>query len=151
MSSKNNLNLLEDDIIKDKKSILNKPTNEYKKNKILEINEIYDIEYNTTAIIKELEERYKTELKGFTYLEDLIQLEDDTKYFIRYIGINGKFNYGGFLYYFPNDYCIRLINNSRKAWDIIVNENFIWYSKVLNENDRKRAQFDAYLKEIENK
>ena len=122
-----------------------------KKNKILEINEIYDIEYNTTAIIKELEERYKTELKGFTYLEDLIQLEDDTKYFIRYIGINGKFNYGGFLYYFPNDYCIRLINNSRKAWDIIVNENFIWYSKVLNENDRKRAQFDAYLKEIENK
>jgi hypothetical protein len=140
-------------ILKDKaiETILNKPRNEYKKNKILEINEIYDIEYDTAEIIKKLEERYKTELKGFTYLEDLIQLEDDKKYFIRYIGINGKFNYGGFLYYFPNDYCIRLINNSKKAWDVIVNENFIWFSKVLNENDKKRAQFDAYLKVIENK
>jgi hypothetical protein len=153
MSNKDNLNLLEKDILKDKplETILNKPRNEYKKNKILEINEIYDIEYDTAEIIKKLEERYKTELKGFTYLEDLIQLEDDKKYFIRYIGINGKFNYGGFLYYFPNDYCIRLINNSKKAWDVIVNENFIWFSKVLNENDKKRAQFDAYLKVIENK
>ena len=153
MSGKNNLKLPEKDILKDNplETILNKPRNEYKKNKILEILEIYDIEYDTAEIIKKLEERYKTELKGFTYLEDLIQLEDDKKYFIRYIGINGKFNYGGFLYYFPNDYCIRLINNSKKAWDVIVNENFIWFSKVLNENDKKRAQFDAYLKVIENK
>ena len=153
MSGKNNLKLPEKDILKDNplETILNKPRNEYKKNKILEILEIYDIEYDTAEIIKKLEERYKTELKGFTYLEDLIQLEDDKKYFIRSIGINGKFNYGGFLYYFPNDYCIRLINNSKKAWDVIVNENFIWFSKVLNENDKKRAQFDAYLKVIENK
>lgn len=140
-------------ILKDRplRGILKKPTNEYKENKILEINEIFDIEYDVNTSIKTLEDKYKAELNGFNYLEDIIQLEDDTKYFLRYIGINGKFNYGGFLYYFPNEYCIRLINNSRKAWDIIINENYIWYYKVLNENDKKRAQFDAYLKEIENK
>ena len=140
-------------ILKDRqfKGILKKPTNEHKENKILEINEIFDIEYDVNTSIKTLEKIYKTELNGFTYLDDLTQFEDDKKYFVRYIGINGKFNYGGFLYYFPNEYCIRLINNSRKAWDIVINDNYIWFSNVLNENDKKRVQFDAYLKEIENK
>lgn len=110
----------------------------------------HDIKKSMHTIYK----KYKVDLKEFKVLtlERLLKTKD--KLFIRYIPaqnfINNKLNYGGFLIKFTEK-TITLLSTLKKAWTISIDDNFIFYTKVLSENDKTRKAFEEYLKEIEDK
>ena len=102
--------------------------------------------------IKYIYKKNKTELANFKVLtlERLLQNKD--KLFVRYIPaqnyINNKLNYGGFLIKFTET-TITLLSTKKNVWSINIDDNFIFYTKVLSENDKTRKAFEEYLKENE--
>lgn len=116
-----------------------------------EINEIYKININTEKYFKKIKKKYENELINFEYaknINDIIQLK---KIFIRYINVKGKLYYGG-IYYKTinknNKFYILLINKYKKIWEVAFDDNFIFYKKILNENDNKREFFKNILEKF---
>ena len=111
-----------------------------------EIKQIYDIEVDEEYRVLKLENKHKNELNGFIYLKNLQQwYNNKEKLFVRYMNVNNKFNYGGFLYKF-NNYSITLINSDKKPWIISIKDNFIWYRRANSTNDNIRKEFEEFLK-----
>jgi len=89
-------------------------------------------------------------LTGFKILNTIDKLYEylrkGTKIFIRYVTATTKeLHYGGFMLR-CNDNEIVLINKNRKPWTVNVNNYFIFYCKVLSENDKKRKAFEDIIK-----
>ena len=91
------------------------------------------------------------ELTGFKQLYGIKKLDEKKrkkeKLYIRYINaINNKFNYGGFLMNY-NDQYLTLINKNKIPWRVEFDRNFIFYNRVLTENEKRRANFEEFLKQ----
>ena len=110
-----------------------------------EINKINNIEVDENYNALNFEIKYKNELTGFLYLKNIEQWANNKeKFFIRYIGVNNKFGWGGFLYK-HNNYSITLINSNKKPWIILINDNFIWYRRAPNSDEKIREEFVKFL------
>jgi hypothetical protein len=105
---------------------------EEKMNEVIEIfNEEVNLEEIQTTIIK----RYEEHLKGFKELKTMSKLSgNENKIFIKYININGKFGHGGFLTDF-DDRIITLKIGHSKPWNILIDENFIFYQRKILPDD----------------
>jgi hypothetical protein len=116
-----------------------------------EINEIYKININTTKYLKKIKEKYKNELKNFEYADNINDIIQNKNIFIRYINVKGKLYYGG-IYYKTinknNKFYILLINKFKKIWEIAFDDHFIFYTKILNDNDNKREFFKNILEKF---
>ena len=117
--------------------------------KMKEVSKIYKMNVDTNYKILKLKHKYKKELENFKYLSNVDELGKD-KYFIRYVNINNKFGFGGFLYKYDKN-CMTLINSAKKPWNILIDYNFIWYIKAKTGDDKKRDEFIKYLQSIEQK
>ena len=117
-----------------------------------EITKIYNIKIDTNYRILKLELLFKQELNGFTYLNDINELTNiKDKIFIRYVGVNTKFNFGGLLRK-CNKNSLTLLNlNNKSHWTVSINDNFIWYTKIKSNDDKKRESFELMLKQFEQK
>jgi hypothetical protein len=118
--------------------------------KLNEIHEIYndrpetdgrDIKYILTS-------RYKNELTGFKELKSTKRIKEKGKLYIKYINKNTSFGYGGILWKYDKEK-LTLINNNMKPFNIIFKDCYVYYQKVLNENEKTRAEFETYLKRLE--
>ena len=119
--------------------------------KTKELTKMYNYKPNTNKRLSKIYFNYQNELENFAYLSDISELENNKeKLYIKYVGVNNKFGYGGFLYKFDN-YYITLISQYKKVWRISINDNFIFYRRVTNENDKMREQFESFLNSTINK
>ena len=126
--------------------VLQKPNIYSSLDKTDEIKQIYDIEVDEEYRVLKLENKYKNLLNGFVYLKKLEQWSNNNeKLFVRYMNVNNKFGYGGFLYKY-NNYSITLINSDKKPWIISIKDNFIWYRRANSTNDNIRKEFEEFLK-----
>ena len=117
--------------------------------KTKEISKIYNKKIDTNYFILFYEDKFKEKLKDFTYLQNINQFTDK-RYFLKYVGVNGKFHNGGFLYKYDKN-SITLINSKKKVWIILIDDNFIWFIKIKRDDEKKRDLFIEYLKSIEQK
>lgn len=116
--------------------------------KLDEINEIYKININTEKYLKKIKKKYENELKNFIYAENINDIIQHKNIFIKYISVKGKYYNGGIYYKVikkNNKFYILLINKYKKVWEILFDDNFIFYSKLLNNNDIKREMFKELL------
>ena len=119
--------------------------------KTKELTKMYNYKPNTNKRLSKIYFNYPNELENFACLSDISELENNKeKLYIKYVGVNNKFGYGGFLYKFDN-YYITLISQYKKVWRISINDNFIFYRRVTNENDKMREQFESFLNSTINK
>ena len=110
-----------------------------------ELSNILNYKPNTNKRINKIVSKYKKELEGFIYLNNISEIENNKeKLYIKYVGINNKFGYGGFLYKFDKDNII-LISQYKKVWNISINNNFIFYRRASTENDKIRDEFEQFL------
>lgn len=113
--------------------------------KTKEIKHIYKMKIDSIYTALKYEEIHKEYLEGFLYLDNIQQIENNNeKLFVRYVNVNGKFGYGGFLYKYNNN-SITLINSEKKPWTILIKENFIWYRRATTANDKMREEFAKFL------
>ena len=113
--------------------------------KTKEIKYIYKVKTDSSYTALKYEDLYKEHLSGFLYLDNIQQIENNReKLFVRYVNVNGKFGYGGFLYKYNNN-TITLINSDKKPWTITINDNFIWYRRATTANDKMREEFAKFL------
>ena len=117
--------------------------------KTKELSKIYNNKIDTNYFILLYEDEFKEKLKDFTYLQNINQFTDK-RYFLKYVGVNGKFYNGGFLYKYDKN-SITLINSKKKVWIILIDDNFIWFIKIKRDDEKKRDLFIEYLKSIEQK
>ena len=114
-----------------------------------EINAIFDLQIDTNQQIKLLKEKYKKELENFTYVKKITDIYEKQKIYIRYIGINGKLYWGGFLYKIDkinNKYFIVLINKNKKPWTINFDTNYVFYNSIITtRNESLRNVFIKFL------
>jgi hypothetical protein len=116
--------------------------------KLKEIEKIYSIQIDTNKYLNKLIEKYKSELDGFTYAENINDIIKNKKIYIRYISTKGKLEYGGIYYKViekNKKFYILLINKYKNIWSISFDENFIFYKNILNNDDNKRAIFENLL------
>lgn len=116
--------------------------------KLDEINEIYKININTEKYLKKIKKQYENELKNFIYAEHINDVIQQKNIFIKYISVKGKYYNGGIYYKVinkNNKFYILLINKCKKIWEVSFDDNFIFYSKILNDNDNKRKMFKELL------
>ena len=116
--------------------------------KLNEIDIIYSIEINTNKFLNKLIEKYKNELTGFIYAETINEIIQNKKIYIRYISVKGKLEYGGIFYKViekNKKFYIFLINKYKNIWSILFDENFIFYTNILDTNDNKREIFKNIL------
>ena len=116
-----------------------------------EIEEILTADVNVKETIDKLIVKHKEALTGFKYVDDIGRLtrkSSRNKLFIRYVGVNGKFGWGGF-YLRNEDNHIYLVNKYKAVWCIDEKQNFIFYKKVLLDNDRMRNDFDIFLSTVQ--
>jgi hypothetical protein len=112
--------------------------------KLKEIDKIYNVQIDTNKYLNKLTEKYKNELDGFNYAPTINDIIQNKKIFIRYISTKGKLGYGGIYYKVVeegNKFYILLINKYKNIWSISFDENFIFYKKILDENDSKKEIF----------
>lgn len=138
-----------------KKNIVETLNENEEKKQIQRKQEIYELLNNneiSTVLetIEDIKKEYNEHLKGFKILNTIDKLYEylrkGTKIFIRYITATTKeLHYGGFMLR-CNDNEIVLINKNRKPWTVNVNNYFIFYCKVLSENDKKRKVFEDIIK-----
>jgi hypothetical protein len=98
--------------------------------------------------VKEIKKKYKEDLQDFVYVEKAKTLIDAKKKFIRYVGFDNKINYGGFLLKVEklnNNFYIYLINKDKKVWNIDFSRNYVFMVDILNNDEKMRKQFEAYL------
>ena len=116
-----------------------------------EIEEILTADVNVQDAIDKLIIKHKEALTGFKYVDDIERLKRKStrnKLFIRYVGVNGKFGWGGF-FLRNDDNQIYLVNKYKAVWYIYEKQNFIFYKKVLLENERMRNDFDIFLSTVQ--
>ena len=119
--------------------------------KLTEVKQIlkYNEEINNKLKIKNFYNKYKKELENFKYIDDEIFFATNKKkIYIRYIGFNNKINYGVFnlksekknktLY-------IYLINEKKKIWYFDFNKNYVFFNKIISEDDKIRKNFIDFL------
>jgi len=114
-----------------------------------EINAIYDLVIDTNQQLKILKDKYKKELEDFKYVKKITDLYGKQKLYIRYIGINGRLYWGGFLFKINkvnNKYFILLINKNKKPWSIDFDTHYIFYNAIVKD-DKLRDIFTAFLDE----
>jgi len=98
--------------------------------------------------VKEIKKKYKEDLQDFVYVEKAKTLVDAKKKFIRYVGFDNKINYGGFLLKvekLTNNFYIYLINKDKKVWNIDFSRNYVFMVDILNNDEKMRKEFEAYL------
>lgn len=116
--------------------------------KLNEIDIIYSIKIDTNNFLNKLIEKYKNELDGFTYAQTINEIIQNKKIYIRYISVKGKLEYGGIYYKVikkDKKFYIFLINKYKNIWSILFDENFIFYTNILDTNDNKREIFKKLL------
>ena len=139
-----------------RKNILETLNENEEKKQLQRKQEIYELLNNDNEIstvletIEDIKKEYNEHLKGFKILNTIDKLYEylrkGTKIFIRYVTATTKeLHYGGFMLR-CNDNEIVLINKNRKPWTVNVNNYFIFYCKVLSENDKKRKAFEDIIK-----
>jgi hypothetical protein len=115
-----------------------------------EINAIFDLQIDNEIYLQKIINKYKKYLEGFIYAQNITDLYEKINLFIRYISINGKIGWGGFLYKIENNE-IWLINKNKKIWKINFNTNYVFYIKIIkNNNDKTRDIFIKFLSDIDN-
>jgi len=120
-------------------------------NKLDEIQKILNKKVNIdiNSKILYLKEKYKEELKDFTYIDDKDFFFKNKNFFVRYVAFNDKLNYGGFFFKADKEPLkIYLINTKKKVWSIDFNKNYIFINKILTNNEKMRIKFEEYLKTI---
>jgi hypothetical protein len=98
--------------------------------------------------VKEIKKKYKEDLQDFVYVEKAKTLVDAKKKFIRYVGFDNKINYGGFLLKVEklnDNFYIYLINKDKKVWNIDFSRNYVFMVDILNNDEKMRKEFEAYL------
>lgn len=116
--------------------------------KLDEINIIMNLDINTNNYLAKLVKKYKKDLFGFIYAENINEIIQFKNVFIRYITIKGQLGYGGFYYKVIEEnkkYYILLINQNKKIWKVSFDDNFIFYKNIENNNDQKRNFFNDLL------
>jgi hypothetical protein len=73
---------------------------------------------------------YALDLQGFKELVRLKRLKRKEVLFIKYINVNGKLGYGGYFVSFDNE-TITLMNNYDKLFKISIDDNFIFYKRIV--------------------
>ena len=119
--------------------------------KLTEVKQIlkYNEEINNKLKIKNFYNKYKKELENFKYIDDEIFFATNKKkIYIRYIGFNNKINYGGF--YLKSEkknktLYIYLINEKKKIWYFDFNKNYVFFNKIISEDDKIRKNFIDFL------
>jgi len=116
--------------------------------KILEINN----NFNINTVINNIKEKFKSELKGFTYIDDKKIITTFKNKYIRYVSFNNKLYYGGFFYKTENingKLFIYLINKNKIPWKIDFDQYYIFYIKpIRTNNESKRNIFDIFIKDF---
>ncbi len=113
-----------------------------------EIEEILNQSIDINKQLNILKNKYKNEIEGFIYLDNITDIINKKKIFIRYISISEKLEWGGFLYKIEkinNIYYLFLINKNKKIWKIDFNKNYIFYKEIMHANDNIRNIFMKFL------
>lgn len=117
--------------------------------KILEINN----NFNINNVINNIKEKFKSELKGFQYIDDKKIITTFKNKYIRYVSFNNKLYYGGFFYKTENingKLFIYLINKNKIPWRIDFDQYYIFYIKpIRTNNESKRNIFDIFIKDFD--
>jgi hypothetical protein len=122
--------------------------------KLKEVQEILNkhVSINKENIIKDIIKKYKTELNGFTYTENIEEILCFKNKYIKYVSVSGILYYGGIYYkseIINNKLYIYLINQNKKPWIIEFDKYYIFYNnRIKNDNDYKRNVFNLFLKEL---
>lgn len=107
---------------------------------------------NTSDTINDILKKYKNDLIDFKYIENpKYFLEKKKNKYIRYVGFNGKINYGGFLIKTEkknNTVYLYLINKHKQVWYLDFNKNYIFVSNILTKNEIIRKEFEMYLSKL---
>lgn len=117
--------------------------------KILEINN----NFNINDVINNIKEKFKSELKGFQYIDDKKIITTFKNKYIRYVSFNNTLYYGGFFYKTENingKLFIYLINKNKIPWKIDFDQYYIFYTKpIRTNNESKRNIFDIFIKDFD--
>ena len=107
---------------------------------------------NTLDTINDILKKYKNDLIDFKYIENSKYfLEKKKNKYVRYVGFNGKINYGGFLIKTEkknNTVYLYLINKHKQVWYLDFNKNYIFVSNILTKNEIIRKEFEMYLSKL---
>lgn len=106
----------------------------------------------TNNKLQDIIKKYKEELKNFIYIENEIEAISLKDAYIRYVGINGLLNNGGIYYKCIKEnghLFILLINKNKKPWKVKFDENYIFYTKrIRNNNSLQRDIFMQFLEKF---
>ena len=113
----------------------------------MEIDAIFDLVIDTKQQLKFLKEKYKKELENFKYIKKITDIYGKQKIYIRYIGINGRLYWGGFLFKINkinNKFIILLINKDKKPWSVDFDTHYVFYNSIIRD-DNLRDIFTEFL------
>jgi len=116
--------------------------------KLNEINYILNSEYkpNINKIINKIKKKYK-QLENFNYVDNVDFFKTAKRKYLYYVDFNYNLYYGGIFYKIEerdDDTFIFLVKN-KKVWSISFNNNFIFETSILTENQKMRKEFEEFL------